>query len=309
MNAETRHAEALQRLLAAPRPPRPWRDGRQLPWNDPAFSRRMLDIHLDPDTDMASRRPDVIRRHVEWLLGQLDGLSPGGDTGWNVLDVGCGPGLYCAELARRGHRAAGFDFAPSPLRWARATAQAEKLACTYLEADLTDLPPDLGERMGAPFDAVTFWYGEFHSFPPDVTAAFMKQLAALLRPGGLFVLEYQPWDLFVQEDSTSWSACERSPFSDRPHVWLEEFAWDEESAAEIHVHWIIDNESGNLDRYVQCHQAWRDADLAALCARCGLVDPAFHPPLTGVDERVEFPVMVTRRASATAAVKERPDLS
>lgn len=286
---------ALRAVLDAVRPPRPWQDGGQLPWSDPAFSRRLLDVHLDPGTNMATRAPEIVRAHVDWLLGQL--AERAGTAGpWRVLDVGCGPGLYLHELAARGHGGCGFDFAPAPLRWARDHAAANGLDTLFLEADLNALPDDFAARSGAPFDAVTFWFGEFHAFRPEQVRAFLPRLSALLRPGGLFLLEYQPWDLFVKEDATTWSAVDESPFWARPHLWLEEFAWDETARAEIHVHWIVDADTAGVARFAQCNQAWEDAELAEALAAAGLSELEAHPPITGVDEQFEFPVLVGRRS-------------
>ena len=284
--------DALGRLLAAAHPPVVRTGTGQLPWHDPAFSERMLRVHLDPDTHMASRAPRIIERHLDWLLSQLAVAGHEGPA--HVLDVGCGPGLYGHSLARRGHRSTGFDYAPAPLAWAREQARREDLAADFFAADLTDLPDDLATRVG-PVDAVTFWFGEFHSFTPAAAADFLPRLAACLRPGGIFVLEYQPWDLFCPEDSTTWAAVPSSVFCDRPHLWLQEFGWNEETACEIHVHWILEQESGNLMRYEQVHQAWSDADLVAVLAAAGLDDPSFHPPVTGVAEEFEFPLLVARR--------------
>ena len=284
----------LAPLLDAP-PPRPWDGAHQLPWDDPEFSERMLRCHLDPDTDMASRRPELIARHCDWLEMRL---GPGRHR---ILDVGCGPGLYLHELARRGHETVGFDFAPAPLRWARETAAAEGLDCTFFAADLKDLPAGLEERAG-PCDAVTFWFGEFHSFAPAMAEAFLPRLAACLRPGGLLVLEHQPRAMFVTDDSTSWSVETDGPFCGEPHLWLQQFRWDAEAEVEIHVHWILAPGSGTLRRYVQCHQAWRSADLAALLHRCGLETPEYHEPITGASDEFEFPVLVAARAAG-----RRPD--
>ncbi len=278
---------SLRQLMAAAHPPLPWQDGHQIPWDDPAFSERMLLVHLDPDTHMASRAPRLIDAHVAWLHRQLPARS-------RVLDIGCGPGLYCHELARLGHQAVGFDFAPAPLRWARAKAEAEQLDSTFHHLDLTRLPRDAATLLGAPFDAITFWFGEFHSFPPDTARAFLPQLHALLKPGGRFVLEYQPEDIFAKEDTSFWSCEERSVFCDTPHLWLQEFGWDEESATETHGHWILEIASGNLQRYIQCHKAWTDEELIALLAAAGFHDPVFCDAITGESEEFEFPLVVTR---------------
>jgi SAM-dependent methyltransferase len=251
----------------------------------------MLAVHLDPETHMASRAPEIIGEHVDWLLALLRQRGPCDAT--RILDVGCGPGLYCHALARKGLQTVGFDFAPAPLAWARQQAAAEALPASFLAADLKRLPADLAEQVG-PVDAITFWFGEFHSFAPEVAETFLRQLTACLRPGGLFVLEYQPWDLFVQQDSTEWTACTESVFCDHPHLWLQEFAWHAAARVEVHVHWILEQESGILRRYEQCHQAWPEAELVDLLARVGLGDPTFYPPITGIDEEFEFPMLVTR---------------
>ncbi len=280
------HQQALHKILAAPHPPKPWVDGYQIPWNDPAFSERMLLVHLDPNTHMASRSSEMIDRHVDWLVSQIP-------AGSHVLDVGCGPGLYGHELARRGFRSTGFDFAPAPLEWARTKAEAEQLHCRFLDLDLTQLPDDFFQLVDGPVDVITFWFGEFHSFSPEMVRDFLPRLKSCLRRGGRFVLEYQPADIFVEEESSEWSCQQSSIFCDKPHLWLQEFGWDEESATEVHVHWILEQESGSLQRYVQCHKAWTEAQLIALLADAGFSDPVFHPAITGESEEFEFPLVVT----------------
>lgn len=287
------HQKALQTVLCHPHPPLPWSGTGQLPWHEEAFSERMLKIHLDPETHMASRAPKIINRHLDWLAGQCQERGSGAA---HLLDVGCGPGLYCHEWARRGRRATGFDFAPAPLKWAQETTDKEGLNAQFFKADLTQLPDDFTHLAGSP-DLITFWFGEFHSFQRPVAANFLAHLAACLSPGGLFVLEFQPWDTFVHENTSEWTPCADSIFCDRPHLWLQEFAWNEEAAVEVHVHWIIEAESGNLHRYEQCHQAWREDELVALLAEVGLTDPVFHAPITGVSEEFEFAMLVTKKSS------------
>ena len=88
----------------------PWRDRANLPWDDPAFSQRMLAQHLDQDHSTASRRLPEIRAQVQRLTEWL-GLAPG----MHLLDVTCGPGLYAAEFPRQGVHVTGIDFGPASL--------------------------------------------------------------------------------------------------------------------------------------------------------------------------------------------------
>lgn len=286
--------DAIRTLAEAPHPPRPWRDGTQLPWNDPEFSARVLPVHLDPATHMASRSASVIRRHVAWLRNQMLGRPTAGERP-HVLDLGCGPGLYCLALAQAGWQATGLDFSPAALAHARVAALEGGLPCIFLAADLTALRPgDLGDL--PPADVVTFWFGEFHSFPPETAATLLQWVAGALAPGGVFVLEHQPRDSFVEDTAQQWEACASSVFCDTPHLWLREHAWDDESRAEITVHWILEAATGRLQRYAQCHQAYEWEDLVALLAGAGLVVESEHPPIAGIDPRFEFPVLIARRA-------------
>ena len=287
--------DALRLLADRPQPPLPWRDGRQIPWNDPEFSRRVLSVHLDPGTHMASRAPAVIAEHVAWLLELMSAEPVPDGRPRHLLDLGCGPGLYALPLARAGLHVTGIDFSPAAVAHANQTAAAAGLdTVKILEADLTALPADLPAAL-APVDVVTFWFGEFASFPPDQAAAMLTALAPAVAPDGLLVLEYQPWDLFPQDSGTSWSVAENSVFADGPHLWLQEWSWDEDARAEITVHWIVDPATGRLHRHAQCHQAYTDTELAQLLADAGFDRARFFPPITGADERFEFPLVVARR--------------
>ncbi len=299
-----KHTRALRHIDRARRLMQPWAGPAPIPWSDPDFSRRMLRVHLDPTTDRGTRRPEVVSAHVEWLLQTLQATGAGAAGPLHILDIGCGPGLYCHDLARRGHRATGLDIAPAALEHARDIAEGTGLDCRFLAVDLEDLPADLPERVtGAygPADAVTWWFGDFHGFSAARAPEIIGPLAACLRPGGLFVLEYQPLEHFVTEGGTSWELVPTSPFCDEPHLWLQEYAWHADVRTESHVHWILEIDSGNLQEYCQCHQGWSDTDLDAMLAGCGLVDPVRCDPITGIDPQLEFPLVVTRRCATSDA--------
>lgn len=284
---------ALSRLACASHPPVVEEGDYQIPWSDPQFSERMLQVHLDENTHMASRQPEMIKKHVDWLGQQLSVKHPD-PARCHILDVGCGPGLYLHELSTMGFRTTGFDFAPAPLKWASKEAKRRNLDINFLNLDLTRLPEDLDQIIG-PVDAITFWFGEFHSFSRQRVKEFLPRLASLLKPGGLFFLEYQPLDWFVQEESTQWAFQESSVLCDCPHLWLEEFGWDADQQTEVHVHWIMEQDSGKLKRYVQYHHGWTNIELTDMLAKAGLVDPVFHPPITGASDEFEFAMLVTRK--------------
>src|SRR5947207_6122898 len=64
----------------------------------------------------------------------------GGRPSLDALDVGCGTGFLSLELAGRGHRVTGIDFAPQMLAEARKKAAAQGLAVRFEEGDAEQLP-------------------------------------------------------------------------------------------------------------------------------------------------------------------------
>ena len=93
----------LVSIIGRQLPPTPWVEGDNIPWQDPAFSERMLVEHLSQEHHLASRRTLSIEAHVRFIERQLPGLDH-----THILDLGCGPGLYLHRLARRGHRDVGI---------------------------------------------------------------------------------------------------------------------------------------------------------------------------------------------------------
>jgi SAM-dependent methyltransferase len=146
-------------------------------WTRPHLARRMLQFHLDPGTELASRPPAAIDAIVEWLDRSL------GLEGKKLCDLGCGPGLYAARFARRGAEVTGVDFSRHSLDYAAAQAARSGHSIRYLHADyLTDTLPD-------GFDVVTLIYYDYCALPPNHRRRLLAKIRDMLRPGGKLVLD------------------------------------------------------------------------------------------------------------------------
>ena len=68
---------------------------------------------------------------LEWC-GEVEGKK--------ILDIGCGSGRYCIELAQRGAEVVGLDFAPAMVEMARSAATAAGVAdrCTFVQGDFLE---------------------------------------------------------------------------------------------------------------------------------------------------------------------------
>ena len=116
---------------------------------------------LEPTTH--TLRSGFLRKHVE--------------PGQRVLDVGCGEGVFAAELALSGAQVLGIDVAEEPLR--RARARHPKL-----ELKLVDVAGPWPLQDGA-FDVV--WAGEVIEHVAD-TAVWLSEVRRVLRSGGSLLL-------------------------------------------------------------------------------------------------------------------------
>lgn len=117
-------------------------------------------------------------RATESLIDLL-ALEPGAA----VLDLGCGPGRYALEFARRGYRVTGVDRTPSYLKEARDRAAGEGLEVEFVEGDMRTF------GASAAYDLVlnmaTFGYFEDH----EENLLVLRRTQDVLKPGGATVIE------------------------------------------------------------------------------------------------------------------------
>ncbi len=265
-------------------PPIPWAEGEKIPWNDPAFSARMLNEHLSQQHDAASRRAKIIKKHVGWIHNFILAKRPS-----RILDLGCGPGLYCAELAALGHVCHGIDFSPASIEYAVKNAPAN---CSYTFGDLRTTDFSSG------FDLVQFIFGEFNVFKPAHAREILQKAHAALTPGGRILLELQSYDAVEQmgNQPSSWYTSGGGLFSPNPHLCLMEAFWDEEQSATTE-RYIIFEDNQPILRYASTTLAYTEDAIAALLEETGFTDVEIHPSLTGEtpDSPEDFQVVIARR--------------
>lgn len=260
MNAEmnTNLVQNLWRLYDRVQPARPWLDGNNLPWNDPAFSRRMLREHLDQSHGAASRQQEEIRLQLDWLWEHL-ALRPGN----HILDITCGPGLYAVPLAEQGMRVTGIDFSPASVQHARELAAARGVAdrCTIIEADVRQAMP---QQVGQGYDAALFIYGQLSVFPRDEAAQLVRWACQALRPGGRLVVELLDYERVDKTNRTWWFTDDAGLWSDSPFLSLGERFWDDEQRASIDRFFIIDLQSGNMETIGLSDNGYETEEMLAL---------------------------------------------
>ena len=227
------HFLPIEMLTQPQEPPAPFTPGEPHFWTDPHIARQMLAVHLDPETDSASRRPETIQRTVDWLMKTLH-LQPG----QRVLDLGCGPGLYAARLADAGLRVTGVDFSQGSIDYARR----QHPEIEYLCQDYLDL------NVKGKFAAVLLIFGDFCVLSPQQRARLMANVQKVVQPGGHFVLDVTTPALRQRIGlKNGWYAAKSGFWKPGPHLVLEQgFAYPEDLFLD---QYIVIEESGKVSVY------------------------------------------------------------
>lgn len=258
-------------------PPQPWIDGEKIPWHEPGFSARMLQEHLNQVHDAASRRFATIDRHVAWIDAHVLHGQPA-----RILDLGCGPGLYLNRLAHLGHTGTGIDFSPASV--AHARKEAAGLPVTYRQEDLRRA--DFLLEGEAPYDLALLLYGEFNTFRDEDASAILRKAFAALRPGGQLLLE--PSTAAATQalgaSGPSWYTASHGLWSDRPHLCLQDNAWDGQQGASVERYTLIDAESGAIAQHAMTTRAYSEEEILAMLHGCGFTDATLHPSLLGEND-------------------------
>lgn len=174
-------------------------------WVDEHISKKLLETHLDPEDELASRKPAFMKKSVRWIA---EAMPP--STYPNLLDVGCGPGLYAQKFAKAGYTVTGIDFSRRSIEYARDAANKQGLPITYLHKNYLEW-----EEQNT-YDAAAMIYCDYGALSTSNRKQLMGKVYGCLRPGGRFLLdvcsikmysefeENKTWEM--QEDGGFWSA-------------------------------------------------------------------------------------------------------
>jgi SAM-dependent methyltransferase len=236
-----------------------WDGAYKIPWNDPAFSRRMLREHLNQDHDMASRRVEWIEKQVAWIHETILSGQPS-----RILDLGCGPGFYSHRLAVLGHRCVGIDFGPASIEYANLN-NPDTSRCEFVLGDIRRMD------LGGPYDLAMILFGELNVFSPEEALAILHKAHASLSRGGWLIAELQTPDAVERSGRAEPSeySCAAGLFSDTPHRCRTENEWLAEQQVAIQVFHVTETDTENSRTFRSTTKAWSDDDLQALFSEAG----------------------------------------
>lgn len=161
-------------------------------WTDEHTSKRMLEFHLDQSVDASSRSVNFINQSVSWIVDYF-GLNSSSD----LLDLGCGPGLYTNRFAQKGINVTGVDFSKRSLEYARKTAYNYNLNVNYIAKNYLDF------ETNKKFDLITIIMCDYSALSPNQRKTMLEKFKYMLKPNGKVLLDVYSLNYFNQKDETS----------------------------------------------------------------------------------------------------------
>jgi len=253
----------INKLLQITIKPKIYEKGTAVMWTDEYISTQLLEIHLSQETDLASRKESTIDSTVEWILGKVSGSK------MNILDLGCGPGLYTERLSRKGHIVSGVDFSKNSISHAQRSAHDRGLNISYRCQDYLTLDDE--DR----YDLVMMIFGDFGVLDPDQRDTLLKNVYRALKPGGRFIFDVLNDSHAGSEFSRNWEISEKGFWRNCPYLSLSENMFYGNEKVILSQHIIID-ENGDIDIYRFWTHLFSNNDLSEILRAHNFTEPGFY---------------------------------
>lgn len=209
-------------------------------WDDTHISKGMLQAHLAPSLDSATRNYRFVQKSAQWIETVAPPQRP------HLLDLGCGAGIYAELFDDAGYKVTGMDLSRRSLQYAQSSAQAKGKNITYLLSDyLTlDCPNE--------FDIVTLIYCDFGVLSTENRMRLLKRIYATLRPNGIFIFDvFTPFQYASQEECRHWEYEEGGFWSAAPYLYLESLYRYDEQNTFLQQYLVV------TQREVNCYNIWQ----------------------------------------------------
>ncbi len=199
------------------------------------------------------------------------------------LDIGCGEGANTRKLAQLGARISAIDVAPTFIRHAQATEDANPLGIQYSVADALALP-----FAEAAFDFAAAFMSMMDMPNP---AQALGEAARVLRPGGFFQFSIlhpcfvSPVRRVLRDAAGRTTHVELARYFDSIDGELE--LWKFNTAPQEEQDKV---EPFRIQRFHRTLSQWVDAIVAA-----GLVIEQFHEPTATPELSARFPILEDTR--------------
>jgi len=161
-------------------------------WANEYTSKKMLEYHLNESIDVSSRNINFINQSVDWISDRFN-LNSNSD----IIDFGCGPGLYANRFAEKEIKVTGIDFSKNSIGYAKQIASNSDLNVNYIHKNYLNFEID------KKYDLITMIMCDFCALSPNQRKIMLDKFMNLLKPDGKVLLDVYSLNYFDQKDELS----------------------------------------------------------------------------------------------------------
>lgn len=238
-------------------------------WDDEHISKGMLEAHLNPDLEAATRKLSFVRQSVDFIADfAKDVQNP------KLLDLGCGPGIYAELLAGKGIQVTGMDLSPRSIRHARESALRKELKINYINKNYLELDYE------NEYDIITLIYCDFGVFAPMERKMLLSKIVKALKPGGIFIVDaWTPNFYKDREEKKEWGYCDKGFWCEEPYACLSSFYRYDYCNTFADQYVII------RDACIECFNIWNHTfaqeEFLTDLTSCGFIHTDFYGDVAG----------------------------
>ena len=251
-------------------------------WTDEYISKNLLSAHLDLNNYGASRSKATLDKTLNWIKKTIP-------EGSNVLDLGCGPGLYDVELASWGCYVTGIDFNSESIRYAEkeknVPGKTKYEYGNYLEKDFN-----------GKYESVLMIYCDFGALIPSEQTKVLKKIHSCLTEKGIFIFDiFRKGLLDSKKEKRNWYYSNGNDFwRKQPYLMLEEIKYYLDYKAVGTRNIVIDETTKKEEEYIMWDQYYDEETIGKLLGQNGFVINEIKLDLVGKNQFTSNDVMFIR---------------
>jgi SAM-dependent methyltransferase len=224
---------------------KPWEYARSTSkfWDDEHISKYMLEAHLNPDLEAASRQHSFINASASWISNQVENPSK-----CKLLDLGCGPGIYAQAFSALGFCVTGIDFSKRSIDYAMSQAILQNMQINYHYENYLEM------QYENEFDLITLIFCDYGVLPPGDRALLLNKIKTALKPNGLFILDgftEKQYENFTESKTVTYE--DKGFWSDMPYMCIQNNYRYDESKTYLEQYLIVTEDQLN------CYNIWNQA--------------------------------------------------
>ena len=191
--------------------PKSFEEGTLTLWSNQYIAENVIKKHFDFNVDCGSRNINTINKTINWLSENLS-------TRKNIIDLGCGPGIYAKPLCQRGFNYDGIDISKYQVDFAKKYNMGIDNA-RFFVSDIQNFKSD------KKYDAALMLYAVYGMQSASERKRILLHLKnSLTKDGVVFVEVFNKNHYLGRKEKRDWEYVEKNGFwSPLPYLELNSF--------------------------------------------------------------------------------------